>query len=65
MAETLLWKSFTDQRGLTYSYQGQYGASLLLWDRQVLKCYFSVIKNGIVYTTSVIDTVSWRLSLKG
>ena len=30
MAETLLWKSFTDQRGLTYSYQPNYGTSLLI-----------------------------------
>ena len=30
MAETLIWRSFTEQRGLTYSYQPAYGTSLLI-----------------------------------
>ena len=30
MAESLLWRSFTEQRGLTYSYQPAYGTSLLI-----------------------------------
>ena len=53
MAETLLWKSFTDQRGLTYSYQTHYGTSLMI-----------LIALGIVAASFKAFSVGKKLTLE-
>ena len=52
MAETLLWRAYTEQRGLTYTYQSSYGASLIV-----------LLSLGIVAATFKAVAVANRMRL--